>query len=226
MMAADSIQVAFGERQVLRSAFIDAVPGVITALIGRSGSGKTTLFRVIEGTVRPHGGTVRWNGRHLRRPSLYQWARMGLISLPSGAWLPDHLSPDEVTRTVASVWGSDPTGLLEELGLGSVAGQPAASLSGGERRLAEVGVALAARPATLILDEPFRGLAPVHRDALGALLRRRASNELAVLFADHDVTSVLEFADRVYSLEAGRTRLVDGFRERPVEEWYHLWPAH
>ncbi|MGB7213386.1 MAG: ATP-binding cassette domain-containing protein [Gemmatimonadales bacterium] len=226
MMTADSIQVAFGERQILRSAFIDAIPGVVTALIGRSGSGKTTLFRIIEGTARPDGGTVRWDGRHLRRPTLHQWARMGLVSLPSGAWLPDHLASGEVTRTVAGVWGSDPTDLLDEVGLGSIAGQAAASLSGGERRLAEIGVALAACPSTLILDEPFRGLAPIHRDALGALLRRRASQGLAVLFADHDVTSVLEFADRVYSLEAGRTRLVDGFRERPVEEWYHLWPTH
>ena len=46
-----------------------------------------------------------------------------------------------------------------------------------------------------------------------------------MLFADHDVTSVFACADRLFGIEAGATRLVPDFRERPVPEWYHAWPA-
>ncbi|MFI5234103.1 MAG: ATP-binding cassette domain-containing protein [Gemmatimonadales bacterium] len=225
ILALDSIEFSFGDRAVLRSAYLDALAGTVTALIGRSGTGKTTLFRVLEGSLRPAAGTVRWDGVPIARVRPEELARRGLASLPSGTWLPDHLPAGELVGMLAGVWGGRAADVLAEAGIGAVVDRPTASLSGGERRMAEITVALAARPSVLVLDEPFRGLAPVHRNALGVLLRRRASEGMAVLFADHDVVSVLEYADRVFSLAAGRTRLVSGFRERPVTEWYELWPS-
>ena len=85
-------------------------------------------------------------------------------------------------------------------------------------------VTLVALGATaLVLDEPFRELDPAHRERLGGELRRRAGEGRAVLFADHDVTSVLACADRVFGIEDGATRFIPDFRGRPVEDWYHGW---
>lgn len=223
-LAADSIVVSFGGRTVLRSAWLDVTPGTVTALVGRSGTGKTTLLRVLEGSLRAGGGQVRWGGTPVSRWTAPRAVRRGVVSLPSGAWLPDHLTARATAAMVARIWGSDVGALFGALG-GDESRSPAAALSGGERRLAEMAVALAARPAVLLLDEPFRGLAPVHRDRVGRLLRRLAGEGMAVGFADHDVTAVLEFADRVFALEGGRTRLIEGFRERPVAEWYSLWQS-
>jgi ABC-type sulfate/molybdate transport systems ATPase subunit len=83
---------------------------------------------------------------------------------------------------------------------------------------------LALAPTVALLDEPFRGLEPRHREQVAATLRRMAERGTAVLYADHDVESVRRTADRLFSIEQGATRLVEGFRERPLAEWYHAWP--
>lgn len=224
-LAGDSIEVTLGGRAILRSAFVDVVPGLVTALIGRSGAGKTTLLRVLEGTLTPATGTVRWGGAPVRSPRLPRLARLGVVSLPSGRWLPGHLSVRTIGRMVAETWRTAPDAVASEFAAKMSLDSAVAVLSGGEQRIAELAVALAADPVVLLLDEPFRGLAPTVRDRVGARLRRLAIGGVAVLFAEHDVTAVLEYADRVYSLEAGRTRLIPDFRTRPVPEWYAMWPG-
>ena len=71
-LAGDSISVVLGGRQILQAAYVDAVPGAITALVGRSGSGKTTLFNVLVGRRRPDRGQVRWpvSYTHLTLPTI------------------------------------------------------------------------------------------------------------------------------------------------------------
>ncbi|HXS23678.1 MAG TPA: hypothetical protein VN719_05585, partial [Gemmatimonadales bacterium] len=59
---------------------------------------------------------------------------------------------------------------------------------------------------------------------IAGTLRRAATAGVAVLYADHDVEQVKNTADRLYSMESGMTRRVEGFRERPLAEWYHAWP--
>jgi energy-coupling factor transporter ATP-binding protein EcfA2 len=99
------------------------------------------------------------------------------------------------------------------------------ALSGGELRLTEIALGLALAPRVALLDEPFRGLEPRHREQVAAALRLLAKRGTAVLYADHDVESVRRTADRLFSMEQGATRLVEGFRERPLTEWYHAWPV-
>ncbi len=99
------------------------------------------------------------------------------------------------------------------------------TLSGGELRLTELVFALTLKPQVLVLDEPFRSLEPHHRESVGQVLRRAANLGVAVLYADHDARLVQATADRLFSIEGGQTRLVDGFRTRPVTEWYREWPA-
>jgi ABC-type multidrug transport system ATPase subunit len=224
VIAGDSITLSLGGRAILQSAYVDAVPGAITALVGRSGAGKTTLFEVLVGRRRPDGGQVRWNGTWVARPALAALARRGLFYHPDRPWLAMHLSLADHLQLLGAHVRHDWQGVVEELGANAWLDRRVASLSGGELRLTELALALARRPAVALLDEPFRGLEPLHRDQVARALRRMAEGGAAVLYADHDVQSVRRTADRLFSIEQGATRLVPGFKDRPLHEWYHAWP--
>jgi branched-chain amino acid transport system ATP-binding protein len=218
MIAADSITVSLGGRVILQSAYVDAVPGKITVLVGRSGAGKTTLFDILVGRRRPDGGQVRWNGEPVSRPSLPLLARRGLFYHPDRPWLATSL-------TAADHFALLGRPLLDDsLGITAWLHRRVGELSGGELRLTEIALGVARAPSVALLDEPFRGLEPRHREQVAAALRVLAQRGTAVLYADHDVESVRRTADRLFSMEQGATRLVEGFRERPLHEWYHAWP--
>jgi len=218
MIAGDSITVTLGGRAILQSAYVDSVPGKITVLVGRSGAGKTTLFEILVGRRRPDGGQVRWNGERVPHPSLALLARRGLFYHPDRPWLAQSLTAADHFALL----GRAPDG--DTLGITPWLNQRVSSLSGGELRLTELALGLALAPTVALLDEPFRGLEPRHREHVAAALRLLADRGTAVLYADHDVESVRRTADRLFSMEQGATRLVEEFRERPLHEWYHAWP--
>jgi ABC-type multidrug transport system ATPase subunit len=223
VIAADSIERHFGSRAVLRSAYVDAVAGKVTALVGVSGSGKTTLLNILVGRLRPHGGQVRWAGARVARARHAHLARHGLVYAPDHDWLSTRVPVHRQLALAARQWGGDAAAAAQAAEVAPVVGRRPGQLSTGERRLCELAMALACRPVALVLDEPFRGLEPLHRDTVGRLLVAQARGGVAVLFADHDAAQVRRIADRVFAIEGGRTRPVPEFRQRPVGEWYHAW---
>jgi ABC-type multidrug transport system ATPase subunit len=222
-LAADSIQYLRSGQRILRLAYVDAIPGSITALIGVSGAGKTTLLEILVGIRRPSAGLIRWAGTDAGRAGPKRRARCGISFLPARPWLPLLLTTEEILSITGAVWKSDWRLVAEELELGDWMRRRVASLSGGERRLVELAVVLGCNPSALVLDEPFGALDPIFRARLARLLRKRADQGVAILFADHDPEAILT-ADRVFSMTHGTTRLVPHFKTRPREEWYSAWP--
>ena len=222
VLAADGVMLTLGGRPILQSAYVDAVAGTVTALVGRSGAGKTTLFAVLVGRRRPLRGQVRWEGSFVARPSLPNLAQRGLFFHPDQPWLARHLTLAEHARLFGFPDWQDSAELL---GIADCADQPVGTLSGGQLRLAELTLAVARKPRVALLDEPFRGLEPMHRERVAAALRHLANAGSAVLYADHDVETVRVTADRLFSIEEGATRPVPEFRNRPLHEWYHAWPT-
>jgi ABC-type multidrug transport system ATPase subunit len=220
-LVGDSICVTLGGRRILESAYVDAVPGTITALVGRSGAGKTTLFNILVGRRRPDRGQVRWLGTRLARPTLPTLARGGLFFHPDRPWLSHRLSfLDHVALADVQDWRD----VAERFQITTWLGRAAGTLSEGELRLTELAFGFALQPTVALLDEPFRGLEPLHREQVAAALRDSARRGTAVLYADHDVDAVARTADRLFSMENGSTRLVSDFNNRPRTEWYHAWP--
>lgn len=222
-LAADSIVHRYDGRTVLDAAYVDAVPGTVTALVGVTGAGKTTLLEIAAGVRQPTNGQVRWDGIRVARPSLASLGRRGLVYAPSTAWLGRRCAVRAPLELAAAVWDSDWRGIARHSGVESLLDRPAHSLSTGERRLVELALAWACRPAVLVADEPFRDLEPLSREAVARRLAGLARSGTAVLFADHDAQMVREVADRVFSIEQGRTRTVPEFRTRPIDDWYHTW---
>lgn len=224
LLAADSIDCRLGGRQILRAAYVDAVPGKITALVGRSGAGKTTLFDIVVGRRRPGAGQIRWNGQPVPKPSLAELASRGLFYHPDRPWMAMRLSCADHFALLGS--GRQWRRIAADLGVVEWLDRSVSTLSGGELRLTELAFGLALAPKAALLDEPFRGLEPLHREQVAVVLRSLADGGAAVLYADHDVEAVRKTADRLFSMEAGVTRLVEGFRDRPLREWYDEWPSY
>lgn len=214
LFAADSFGKDFGARTVLRSASAWARAGRITVLLGRNGCGKTTLLRAAVGLTRAEYGVVRLGGETLARPRLCELAGLGLFYLPDRGLLSPHWTVGR--HLEALTWrfpGADPGGGARRLGLDGLLDLRPGEMSDGERRRAEVALAVARRPACLLADEPLGGLAPADRKRVGRALRELAASGAAVLVTGHEVRDLLLLADEVVWMTAGTTHGLGSPRE-------------
>jgi len=186
--------------------------GTFTALLGGSGSGKTTALKMVNGLVEPDAGEVRVDGHAigdepgwaLRRRIGYVFQEIGLfphMTVAENIGIGPRLAGWDKPATAARV-----AELLQLVALPADAGaRLPAALSGGQRQRVGVARALAARPAIMLMDEPFGALDPVTRDALGR--EYRALHEqlgLTTMMVTHDVWEALLLADRIVVLADGR----------------------
>ncbi|MES2523868.1 MAG: ATP-binding cassette domain-containing protein [Gemmatimonadota bacterium] len=208
ILEVDCVAKRFGGRTVLSSASLRAVPGRVTALVGRNGAGKSTLLRIATGTVAPDGGYVRLRGCTLERVSLSSIGRHGVFLLPDRDLLLPGLPVGAQIRGAAAVYGVpvDVGTIAGTLGIAGCLDKRPATLSGGERRRAEVAVALARRPDVLIADEPLRGINPIDAGIILGALRALAQEGAAVVVTGHETPLLLPACDHVTWCNAGTTR--------------------
>ena len=187
-------------------------PGQFVALVGGSGAGKTKLLKTINALAPPTSGVVRIDGEAvngldgpvLRRRIGYVFQEIGLFP---------HMSVAENIGVAPALlgWKKDEIAarvdeLLDLVDLPrAVAQRRPAALSGGQRQRVGVARALAARPAILLMDEPFGALDPITRQGLGDDVRRlHQALSLTTVMVTHDVAEALLLADRIVVLDAGR----------------------
>lgn len=177
----------------LRDLDLSLPAGSVTALVGHNGAGKTTLLRLLAGLVTPTMGTIEDLGTVAYvaqdKPLFGSWRVREMLEL--GARI--HLRWDE---DLATRWLAD---------LGVPLDRTCAKLSGGQRAQVALGLALAARPDVLLLDEPMASLDPLARtDLTRALLGAVAQTGVTVLLSTHQTADLPSLADRVLLLAAGR----------------------
>ena len=208
MLEADCVCQSYDGRRVLTAESLRAVPGLVTGLLGRNGAGKTTLLRILVGLQAPENGMVRVDGVGTLAVSLPALARRGVFFLPARDLLLPALSVEAQMRSVRDACGArtDIGAIAEHLGIAARLAQTPPTLSGGERRRAELAVALARGPRVLVADEPLRGIAPLDAEAVMRALREFARAGGAAVVTGHELPLLLPHLDHVTWCHGGRTR--------------------
>ena len=210
--------------------------GELVGLIGPNGAGKTTVFNVITGVYAPTQGSVSFEGRNIGGMKSHRIACGGITRTFQNIRLFSRLTClDNVcvaahphrTAGLASAILRTPTferdelalkhqalEMLEVLGLGGVADQPATSLPYGQQRRLEIARALAGKPRLLLLDEPAAGLNPQETHELMRLIQDiRSRFQLTILLIEHDMRVVMGICERIAVLDYG-LKIAEG---TPVE---------
>jgi ABC-type branched-subunit amino acid transport system ATPase component len=207
-----------GALGALQGVSVEVPRGGVVAVLGANGSGKSTLLRAISGTLRFAGGrlvdgSVELDGVRLDDLDPAAVARSGVVQVPEGRQIFEHLSVEENlragglavprrTRKGARERIYDMFPLLRER-----AGQRAGLLSGGEQQMLAVARALMAAPRVLLLDEPSLGLAPRMVDRVAEVIGEVHRSGTAVVLVEQNAAMALALADTAYVLEVGRVTL-------------------
>ncbi len=213
---------AYGGLTALDAVSLELAEGSRHAIVGANGAGKSTLLGLVAGTIRPpSAGRIQLAGRDITGWDPARRARSGIACTFQHPAVFDSLSAADNIVVAAwrharrhAGWGmgrrrrlaAHGHAILADLGLAGCADQPAGALAYGQRRVLELGMALAGHPRLLLLDEPAAGLTPDdHQQLLAAL--RGLPPQVAVLLVDHHLSIVKALAATVTVLRDGRAVL-------------------
>jgi len=209
-LAARGLTKTYKGRKVVDNVSINLEQGEVVGLLGPNGAGKTTTFYMISGLVKPSGGSVSLNGTDITNWPIHRRARAGMGYLPQEPSIFRGMTVDDNLLSVMEAVGvrkTDREALLaqlkESMGIEHLALTLGSSLSGGERRRAEIARALVPEPDYLLLDEPFAGIDPITVHGLQKLIRQLRDSGLGILITDHNVRETLGITDRAYILASG-----------------------
>jgi lipopolysaccharide export system ATP-binding protein len=207
---------SYGGRTVVRGVNLDVASGEIVGLLGPNGAGKTTTFYMTVGLTAPDSGRVELDGIDVTDDPMYVRARKGIGYLPQEPSIFRGLTVEQNIMAILETMPLDGAArrarldeLLAELNLTPLAHAPAYTLSGGERRRAEITRALVISPKFILLDEPFAGIDPIAVGDIQALVRHLTNRGIGVLITDHNVRETLGLTDRAYIIYSGEV-LMEG----------------
>jgi len=241
---------SFGAVRALDGVSITAEPGQITGLIGPNGSGKTTLLNVIAGVYGADSGEVLLGDKRLSGAA-HQHARAGITRtfqtpiIPAGllAWeviaaaryQAEYCSVAQAAlatpkaRRLARADRDASAAVLDQLGIGQLANEPAVNLSLGHRRLLEVGRALARNSGVILLDEAASGLDEADIEILAQALQNIKKLGMTAVLVEHNLPLVLEVADIIHVLNLGHviaSGTPDVIRDDPAVAESYLGKRH
>ena len=206
------VAIAYGDKQVVHDVSLEVAAGELVALVGHNGAGKSTLLKAIAGTLPPRRGQIWFDGAEVTRRGVLDHLNRGIGYSPQGAQVFPTLSvadnlalggytlptSADVRRQQARIYELFP--ILRERGAAK-----AGVLSGGERRMLAMGIALMRSPRLYLLDEPSGGLAPLMVERLYGLIQQ-INRELGttLLLVEDNLRQALSVASRVYVMSSGR----------------------
>ena len=208
----ENLVKTYGGKTVVDQVSLNVDQGRVTGLLGPNGAGKTTTFYMTVGMIRPEKGTVHLDGEDITRYPMYVRARKGIGYLPQETSIFKKLTVRENITAILEVIEKKDTdinihqkaeSLMEELGILTLAGQKAASLSGGERRRLEISRVLATDPLFILLDEPFAGIDPLAVIDIQQIISQLTDKGIGILISDHNVRETLGVCDTAYIMSQG-----------------------
>ncbi len=208
---ASGLSKSFRGRRVVDDVSFAVEPGEVVGLLGPNGAGKTTSFHCVVGLLVPDGGEVRLGDRNLSGLPLHERARMGIGYLPQEPSIFRKLTVRQNFLLVLEGFAlsqqeqeAKVDQLLTEFDLLRVADARGETLSGGERRRAEIARSLLSEPKFMLFDEPFAGVDPIAVHDLQRLIHKLRQRGLGILITDHAVRETLGICDRAVLLVDGK----------------------
>lgn len=212
----DNLVKSFRGRTVVAGVSIRLKAGEVVGLLGPNGAGKTTTFYMVLGLLKPDRGRVLLNGEDVTDLPVYKRARRGLGFLPQEPSIFRKLTVEQNLMAILEILDLTKEerrkrldGLLRELDLAHLAKSKAYTLSGGERRRAEITRSLVTSPDFMLLDEPFAGIDPIAVADIQTIIARLKERGIGILVTDHNVRETLQIVDRAYLIYEGQV-LVSG----------------
>jgi lipopolysaccharide export system ATP-binding protein len=210
LLRARGLEKSYRRRKVVQGVSFEVAPGEVVGLLGPNGAGKTTSFNMVVGLVQPEAGQVLLGDVDLTGLPMHRRARLGVGYLPQEASIFRKLTVRQNFTGVLEALGvakrereARADALLAEYRLEKVADGLGETLSGGERRRAEVARSLLSNPRFILFDEPFAGVDPIAVGELQRLIGGLRDRGIGVLITDHNVREALGICSRAYILSAG-----------------------
>ena len=225
MLEVQAVTKRFGGATAVAGVSLRVAKGDIAGLIGPNGAGKTTLFNVIAGSMAPSSGEIRLEGSEITREKTHRRMARGIgrtfqIPRPFGEMslvenlltaarhqsgehmIANWIMPGRVAREERANAGKAMV-LLEFLGLARLAGEPARVLSGGQRKLLELGRVLMADPRIILLDEPGAGVNPALLETIIGRIAEINRRGVTFLIIEHNMDVVARLCRHVFVMSAG-----------------------
>lgn len=203
-LVVSGLSAGYGGSMVVRDIALELHAGEVVCLLGRNGAGKTTIMKSLMGTL-PRDGSILLGGQETATWRGSRIKNAGMVCVPQdgqvvpGLTLADHFA--------LAVPGAPISDVVEQAAaifpvLGERQHQDAATLSGGERKMLGIALALACEPDVILLDEPTEGVAPVTIEHLVKTIASIEGN-VAILLVEQNLDTALELGERAYVLETG-----------------------
>jgi len=219
MLEIKDIDVFYGDIQVIDKVSIKVSEGELVAIFGPNGHGKSTLLKTVCGICRSRSGYIKYNGIEISKLPTEKIVELGLVYIPEEWHLFNKMTVIENLKIGAYNINARQN---KDMNLNYVftlfpilkerSEQLAYTLSGGQRRMLAIGLALMSSPKFLMLDEPSLGLAPNTRVDLFNRIAEIKRSGISMLLVEENVLLASKIADRFYVIEDGKIKL-EGYKE-------------
>lgn len=201
---------------ILTGISLTVPPESVAIVIGPNGAGKSTLLKTIYGFLKPHSGTICFNGRQTMALQPHEIKRLGISYIPQEFNVFPQLSVEENLRIGAWIFRSDAARVQQQLEytyeifpvLKEFRKKRANYLSGGQLRMLSIAKEVMTRPKLMLVDEPTSGLSPkVATEAYEFLIQTQRTLKAAMLLVDHNMEEAIDLSDHVHVVDMGRVRV-------------------
>jgi branched-chain amino acid transport system ATP-binding protein len=220
LLNVEDIFAGYGKLQILNGVKLTAKPKEITVIVGPNGSGKSTLLKTIAGHTTVYGGAIKHDGQEITHLASHKIARSGIAFLPQTDNVFTNLTITENLRLAGyTIDQNDFRTRLKRIfqlfpQLSAYTDTKALSLSGGERQMLAMALALIREPNVMMFDEPTANLAPkIATQVLNIISSLAKEIGLTILLAEQNARRALEIGDVAYLLVGGKNAFVGTARE-------------
>jgi branched-chain amino acid transport system ATP-binding protein len=208
------LEAGYGDVPVLMGIDIEVGEKEMVAIVGPNGAGKSTLLRCISGLIEPRGGEAVFLRKRIDGLSCEDIVRLGIIHCPEGGKVLPEMDVEDNLLIGGYLQSRKERKAQMDLvfhlfpRLRERRRQLAGTLSGGERQMVSLGLALMAKPRLLMMDEPSLGLAPILKKAIFQTIERiKREQSMSILLVEQDAFVALGLAERSYVLDNGKVAM-------------------